>query len=177
MKILSALSRKLVENVTELRRKCEAQKAKAQEEAKAAAIQNLWDCLGAEYSAYLQLLIDCISNTYSRLGLNRPGNLPQHMAPYAVAIFRDNIRGLVYRYTFDRGVDVNAGNVMQNLQNHTIPLTTNPATQMAHQINQVLPNYCCCNGLAPVCIDRAYDLDAGKVCFEIVSLSGGGRPL
>lgn len=147
--------------------------AKARAEAQAAAIHNAWDLFGTEYSNYLYCLIACIENMYMRLGLNRPGSLPQHMPSYENAIFNDGNRGLVFRYVFDRGVNVTGGNVMKHIQNNTVPLTTNPPEQMAHQINQVLTNYCVCASYAPICIDRAYDIEGGRVCFECVSRNGG----
>lgn len=147
--------------------------AKARAEAQANSIATLWEQYGSAYNSYLQCLIDCITNVYSRLGLNRPGPLPQHMAPYDAAIFIDSNRGLVFRYTFDRGIDVTGGGMMKHIQNNTVPLTTNPPEQMAHQLNQVLPNYCLCSSLVPICIDRAYDIDGSRVCFECVSRNGG----
>lgn len=173
MRILTRFSKALAKLKMKLQHDYEEANTVARANAQAAVIQNNWLCYGNEYKTYLQFLIDCVSNTYTRLGLNRPGSLLQHMAPYNSAISLDTCRGLIYRYVFDRGVDVNAGSMIQNLQNHTIPLTTNSPTQMAHQINQVLPNYCICNGCVPVCIDRAYDTDGGRVCFEIVAMQDG----
>ena len=121
-------------------------------------LQQYW----SSYTTYVQAMIDCVSNNFSSCGLNRPGSLPQHMAPYSKGISYSPEYGVVYLVFFDRGIEFNGGGGLNNSSYSTMSIY-----DIARKINLTFPNFCIANGCAPYRIVKCRDMSMGRVCFAI----------
>ena len=125
--------------------------------------QQLYSCYFPDYCAYAQLLSDCIANNYSSIGLNRPGSMPQNLAPnlQGIKVLPNGRIGFIY--IFDRS-PVFSGGGLHNVQYSTVPLNT-----MIKKLNSTLPNYAISAGYPPCQIITGSDLRNGRVALVITA--------
>lgn len=114
------------------------------------------------YLAYCEILMDCISANYSTIGLCRPTDLRQHMAPNYMGVTIDEYQRVVFHYVFDRSPGPSSGGIGKNTY------STYPANDMKKKLNSVLGNYCVAAGYAPHKITQAEDVGDGRVKFTLV---------
>lgn len=141
----------------------------------ASPVPNFSQLEQTEYVLYCTMLLECLRNNYTQIGLARPGSAPQHMAPTGQKIFNDPCRGMVYRYLFDRSVSLDGG--LAAIKAAEFPLSTFPVDRMARHLNSVLEAYCLHHHLAPVVVSNAYDVHNGRVCIEISALNPNVVPV
>lgn len=114
-----------------------------------------WDL----YKEYLGALIQCVGHNYSSCGLCRPGDLPQHMAPYNQGIiYKDGVVQFVY--IFDRKYCIDGG-----LGKYSYDTTL--SQQIAQKLNATICNYCIAAGLVPAKIVDARDIGNGRIEFRL----------
>lgn len=126
-----------------------------------------------DYTLYVTPVMDCVANNNSQTGLQLPKSQAQHFAPLSHAAYDDPVRGLVFRYLFDREIvggfhDLKSG---QRLRSNI------PVGVIGRILNQTIGNYCFQHGLAPVQVSQVFDLHTGRVCIEISALNPNVVPV
>lgn len=110
-------------------------------------------------------LIRCVGQQLSTLGLSRPGDLALHMpADDNLVCYRENA-GVLFRYVFDRGIDISNGG---GLNLDRLPLSTVDPNFIGEKLAASFPNYCRIAGLGEYGVFSVTDISDGKICVEIL---------
>lgn len=104
---------------------------------------------------YVRTFIECLKANYSSLGLCRPANPPQHMAPMGKWFEVHEGKRCLVVYA-DRIATIGMGE-------HRYDTTS--AEKMKKKLQKVFFNYCIEAGLPPAEVVHAYDAGEGRVAF------------
>lgn len=129
------------------------------------APQWLQSMVRTEYVDVGYQLIRCVGQQLSSLGLARPGDLALHMPADNCLVTPKGKTAVVFRYVFDRGIDMSNGAKM-NLDR--LPLSTVAPDAIRRKLASSFPNYCRVAGLGEYHVLSVTDIPDGKVCVEIL---------
>lgn len=86
------------------------------------------------YRRYLaQAMVSAVREYHEQCGLQKPGDLLGHLAPYGKGVHYDEQLGIIFVYQFSRTIELNKEGRYAN--------TTISVNDMASQLNQVIGNY------------------------------------
>lgn len=121
--------------------------------------------VGTDYVDVGWQLIRCVGQQLSTLGLARPGDLALHMpADDNLVCYKENV-GIIFRYVFDRGIDLSNGG---GLNLDRLPLSTVDPNFIGEKLAASFPNYCRVAGLGEYGVLTVTDIPDGKICVEIL---------
>lgn len=120
--------------------------------------------VNTDYVAVGCQLIRCVGQQISTLGLARPGDLALHMPADDNLVCYDETAGVLFRYVFDRGIDLSNGG---GLNLDRLPLSTVDPNFIGEKLTASFPNYCRIAGLGEYRVFSVTDLSGGKICVAI----------